>query len=114
MSWQADELMSRRAVIEKVSQLRKGTGEKNNSRVSPFLEKYNNPNLSLCEPTSRWADEPMSRRADEQIVRLPDFVGFIGIVLRSSRAGGRDPHPPPSIHWGADKPMSRQANEPMS
>jgi hypothetical protein len=44
------------------------------------------------------ATEPMSRRANKPIVWLPGLVGFISIVLHSSRAGGSDPHPPPSIH----------------
>ncbi len=40
------------------------------------------------------------QKANESIVQLPGLVGFVGIVLRSSRAGGRDPHPPPSMHQG--------------
>jgi hypothetical protein len=29
------------------------------------------------------------------MIWLPGLVGFVGILLRSSQAGGRDPHPPP-------------------
>jgi hypothetical protein len=50
---------------------------------------------SADELKSRRADELTSRRADEPMIRLPGLVGFVGIVLRSSCAGGRDPHPPP-------------------
>jgi hypothetical protein len=55
----------------------------------------------LClanDPTSQRANKPTSQQANEKTVRLAGLVSFVGIVLRSSRAGGRDPHPPPSMH----------------
>ncbi len=52
------------------------------------------------EPTSRQVNEPTSQQADEQIVWLPGFFGFVGIVLCLSCAGWREPHSPPSMHQG--------------
>jgi hypothetical protein len=49
---------------------------------------------------SRQANEPTSQRANKPIVWLPGFFGLVGIVLRLSCAGGREPHSPPSMHQG--------------
>jgi hypothetical protein len=42
----------------------------------------------------------MSRRANKLIVWLRGLIGFVGIVLHLFRAGGREPHSPPSMHQG--------------
>jgi hypothetical protein len=47
-------------------------------------------------PTSRQGDKPTSRQANKPMIWRPGLVGFVGIVLRLSCAGARDPHPPPS------------------
>ncbi len=76
-----------------------GTSSSSQHSSRRVLCESNKPTSQQAnEPASQQANKPTSQQANEPIVWLPGFFRFVGIVLCSSCAGGRDPHSPPSMH----------------